>query len=147
MGSEKYILDSRRVMNGTFGEVWFEGEYLAEAKGIDIKDEFNKEEINRVGTLRTGTKVTAISGKGSLTLFKIDSKVIKSLRDFTTGSAAEPRFVIMSRFADPDGLGVEQIVYKGVSFDDLTWIKSELKTVTEIEMPFTYDEVEIRELI
>ena len=53
----------------------------------------------------------------------------------------------MSNLEDPSGLGSERIIYNGVSFDDLTWIKTELGTLGEIELPFTYESVEAVNLI
>lgn len=140
-------LDASKIQNGTFTEVWWEDEYLAEAKAMNAKDEFQKEEIKVAGNMRTKFKIVSITGKGSMTLFKINSNAIKKLREFCKGSAIEPKFTLMSVRNDPSGLGIERIIYNGVSFDDLTWINSELGTPSEVEMPFTYESVETYDLI
>lgn len=141
------ILDATKIQNGTYGEIWWDGEYLCEVKGIDIKDEFEKETIKVVRSMRAKHKVMSIEGKGSLTIYKVNSFAIRKLKDFCTGNVAEPRFTLMSNLEDPSGLGSERIIYNGVSFDDLTWIKTELGTLGEIELPFTYESVEIVSLI
>lgn len=143
----KATLDATKIQNGSYTDIWWDDEYLAEIKAFEAKDEFEKESVKTVGTLRIKHKVTGIEGKGSMTLYKINSLAIKKLRRFCAGSAVEPRFTIMSVLDDPSGLGSERIIYNGVSLDDLTWLKTEVGTLTEIEVPFTYESVEVIDVI
>lgn len=147
--SDKYkeTLDATKIQNGTFTELWWDDEYCAELKGVNAKDEFSKEEIKVARNLRIKYKVSAIGGKGSVTFYKVNSLAIRKLQDFCRGNAVEPKFTIMTVRDDPSGLGMERVIYNGVSFDDLTWINAEVGTLSETEMPFTYESVEASDLI
>ncbi|EEA84831.1 phage tail tube protein [Peptacetobacter hiranonis] len=141
------ILDATKIQSGTYGELWWDSEYMSEAKAIDIKDEFEKESIKVVRDRRVKHKTLAVEGKGSVTLYKINSFAIKKLKDFSLGNAEEPRFTLMTNLDDPSGLGAERLIFNGVMFDDLTWVKTEVGTLGEIELPFTYESVEIVSLV
>ena len=49
----------------------------------------------------------------------------------------EPRFTLIGKLADPDADGVERIVVKNVSFDDLTLMDWEVGAIGQSEHPFT----------
>ena len=70
-------IQSGKVINGTFGEVWVDGDYMAEATGMEAKVTLEKEEVKQSGTLSKGYKVTGIEGKGTLKLNKVTSYFIK----------------------------------------------------------------------
>ena len=40
-----------RVINGTFGEVWVDDDYMAEVTALEAKVSLEKTEVNQVGTL------------------------------------------------------------------------------------------------
>ena len=69
----KNIDTAKRVISGTYGEVWVDGEKIAECTACQAKVEKNKETINLCGQFMTDTKATSASGTGSLTLYKVDS--------------------------------------------------------------------------
>ncbi|MBP3279190.1 MAG: phage portal protein, partial [Butyrivibrio sp.] len=43
------MVEAKRVMSGTFGELWLDNDYVAEATKSQAKVEFNKEEIKMCG--------------------------------------------------------------------------------------------------
>lgn len=131
-------LDERRIINGTHGTVYLEGEELAEVKSFQAKLEFKKEEINVVGKMATGTKYMGYTGKGSIAMHKVNSRMLKLIGNFIK-QGKEPRFTIIAKLADPDSFGVERIAIKNVSFDDLTLFDFEVNTNGSIECPFTFD--------
>ena len=61
-------IDERRIMNGTHGTVFLDGEEVAELKAFQAKLEFQKEEVKIAGKMATGTKYMGYTGKGSLSL-------------------------------------------------------------------------------
>ena len=62
---------AKRVISGTFGEVWLDGEKVAECMGCQGKLAKNKEKIYLCGQLISDHKVMSMDGTGSLTLYKV----------------------------------------------------------------------------
>ena len=74
--------------------------------------------------------------KGSLSLHKVNSRMIKFISD-SIKAGKEPRFTLIGKLADPDADGVERIAVKNVSFDDLTLMDWEVGAIGQSEHPFT----------
>ena len=113
------MVETKRICNGTFGEVWLDGSYVGECYKAQGKVEFNKEVIKQCGTWWTDNKVVGCTGKGSLTLYKVNTrmgiKIAQMIKD-----KKDIRFTVISKLADPDSFGAERVSLTGVSFDDLT---------------------------
>lgn len=112
---------------------------MAEVKAFQAKLEFQKEEVKIAGKMATGTKYMGYSGKGSLTLHKVNSRMIKAIGQ-QIKEGKEPRFTIIGKLADPDSDGVERIAINNVSFDDLTLFDFEVGALGQTECPFTFDD-------
>ena len=67
------IDSARRVISGTWGELWIDGEKVAEVSACQAKVALNKETVNLCGRFMTTHKAMNASGTGSLTLHKVDS--------------------------------------------------------------------------
>lgn len=130
-------MEDRNVINGTWGEVWLDSEYVAECISLQAKIEFTKEDVVSCRRLSKGTKITGWEGKGSFKLKKVNSRMGKKLST-SIKQGKFPTFTVISKLADPDALGVERIVLKGVSFDDLTLMDWEATKNGETEVPFTF---------
>lgn len=139
-------IDERRIINGTHGTVYLEGEELAEVKSFQAKLEFQKEEVKMAGKMATGTKYMGYSGKGSLALHKVNSRMIKAIGQ-QIKEGKEPRFTIIGKLADPDSYGVERIAINNVSFDDLTLFDFEVGALGQTECPFTFTDYDFLDLI
>ena len=139
-------LDERRIINGTFGTVYLDGEELANLKSFQAKLEFKKEEVNIVGKMSSGTKYMGQTGKGSLSLHKVDSKMLKLIGN-SIKQGKEPRFTIIGKLADPDSFGTERVAIKDVSFDDLTIFDFENNVLGSTEHPFTFSDYDILDSI
>ena len=139
-------IDERRIINGTHGTVFLDGEEVAELKAFQAKLEFQKEEVKIAGKMATGTKYMGYSGKGSLQLHKVNSRMIKAIGS-QIKEGKEPRFTIIGKLADPDSNGVERIALNNVSFDDLTLFDFEVGSLGQVECPFTFDDYNFLDLI
>ena len=139
-------IDERKIINGTHGTVFLDGEEVAEVKSFQAKLEFQKEEVKVAGKMATGTKYMGYSGKGSLALHKVNSRMIKAIGQ-QIKEGKEPRFTIIGKLADPDSDGVERIAINNVSFDDLTLFDFEVGAVGQVECPFTFTDMETIDLI
>lgn len=136
---------AKRVISGTFGEVWLDGEKVAECMGCQGKLAKNKEKIYLCGQLISDHKVMSMDGTGSLTLYKVDSGLIQKQSGVQNGE--DQRFTIVSALKDPDSYGAERIAFYNVSFDDLTLADWQRAAVGKVTVPFTFTRYELLDLI
>ncbi|KLU64017.1 phage-like element PBSX protein XkdM [Desulfosporosinus acididurans] len=141
---DSYTAD--QVINGTWGEMWLDGNMMAEVSALQAKVTLKKTAINMCGTLVDGQKVTGMELKGTVKLHKVTSAMIKANSD-AIKSGKTPEHTIVSNLADPQSLGAERIVLKGVMFDELTLIDWEAKKNGEESAPFTYQDWDLLDLI
>ena len=139
------IDSAKRVINGTFGEVWVDGEKIAECTACQLKVSKNKETVNLCGQFMTDTKATSASGAGSLTLYKVDSGFAQKQGDLQNGK--DRRFTVISKLKDPDSYGSERVAAYNVSFDDLTLADWQAATLGTVTTPFTFSRYEFLDMI
>ncbi len=140
------ILDGKRVINGTYGEVWMNGDPLAEAKAIKATVKLSKEKISRCGTIIPAQKVTGIENTGSLRLYKVDSRQAKLAAD-NIRQGKDTQCTIIVKLADPDSEGVERVSLSGVTFDELSLVDFEVGKLGEVEIPFTFEDFQYLDMI
>ena len=64
---------SDQVYNGTYGEVWVNGNYLAETKSFRAEVNCNYEAVPQARDLMDGQKLTGLEGQGELVLFMVSA--------------------------------------------------------------------------
>lgn len=137
---------AKRVISGTFGSCWLEGEKVGECSGLQAKVAFNKEKINLDGQMAEDVKVTSTSCTGSLKLHKVNSRMTKLIgKKIQNGE--DVRFTLISQLKDPDSYGSERVAIYNVSFDDLTLADWERAQVGKVESPFTFTRYEMLDSI
>lgn len=139
-------MDAKRIMNGTWGEIWLDDEYIGECYGLTAKIAFNKESISLPRQLAEDTKVTGWKGTGTVKLYKVNSRMAIKLKEMVK-DGLDLRFTIISKLADPDAAGSERVALKNVSFDDLTLQDWEVKQPGKVESPFTFTNYEFLDSI
>ena len=132
---------AKRVISGTWGEVWLEGDKVSECYGPQAKVSFNKEDIALCGQMASDKKVTSIECTGSLRMHKVTSRMALAIGE-NIRNGKDVRFTIVSKLKDPDAYGAERVVLSNVSFDDLTLADWEAKSVGKVECPFTFTDYE-----
>ena len=132
---------AKRVISGTWGEVWMEGDKVSECYGRQAKVSFNKEDIALCGQMASDKKVTSIECTGSLRMHKVTSRMALAIGE-NIRNGKDVRFTIVSKLKDPDAYGAERVVLSNVSFDDLTLADWEAKSVGKVECPFTFTDYE-----
>lgn len=139
-------LDAKRVINGTYGQVWLDDVQVLETYGLQAKVEKKKEELSICGRPGTETKLIGFTGKGTLKVRKVNSRMGRLLTgDLRKGR--DVRFQIISKLADPDSFGAERIRIKNVSFDDLTLADWEAAKAGAVDIPFTFSDFEYLDMI
>ena len=132
---------AKRVISGTWGEVWLDGDKVSECYGLQAKVSFNKEDIALCGQMASDKKVTSIECTGSLRMHKVTSRMALAIGE-NIRNGKDVRFTIVSKLKDPDAYGAERVVLSNVSFDDLTLADWEAKSVGKVECPFTFTDYE-----
>lgn len=135
-----------QVINGSWGEAWLDGDYLAEIKGLEARIAIEYEDIDRPRRLGKGKKMIGFEGTGTLKLHKVTSRFIKLLSD-NLKAGRQTSFTVISKLDDPDALGAERIMLKNVTLEELTLANWEAKTTGEEEIPFSFDDWEPMDLI
>lgn len=134
-------VDAKRICNGTFGELWLDGDYVGEAYKAQAKIEFNKETIKQCGTFFEDNKIVGCKGTGSVTMHKVNSRMAMKIAEMVKNKQ-DVRFTLISKLADPDSYGAERISLTGVQFDDLTLFDWEAGKPLETEAPFIFTDYE-----
>lgn len=137
---------AKRVVSGTWGEVWLDGDKVSECYGLQAKASFNKEDIALCGQMASDKKVKSIDCTGSLRLHKVTSRMAQAIGE-NIRNGRDVRFTIVSKLKDPDAYGAERVVLRNVSFDDLTLADWEAKSVGKVECPFTFTDYEFLDVI
>ena len=127
------IDSARRVISGTWGELWIDGEKVAEVSACQAKVALNKETVNLCGRFMT-------TGTGSLTLHKVDSGFAQRMEGIKRG--VDRRFTVISKLRDPDSYGAERVALYDVSFDDLTLADWQAAAIGSVTAPFTFSDYE-----
>lgn len=139
-------INTEKIFNGTYGELWLDGEKVAEAYGLEARVELEKEEVPVCGNPGTDTKLMGYKGTGSVKLHRINSRMmLKISEDIKQG--VNPRFQILSAIKANSKAPAERILIKDACFDDLSLANWEAKSKGEIEAPFTFTDWELLDTI
>ena len=130
-----------QVISGTYGKVWWDGELVFEAKGMEASVELQMEAVKQAGRLADGQKMLGYNGTGTLRLHKVFSRAQRKLSD-SIKQGINPEFTLVSELADPAAFGSERIILKNVQFTTLPLVNWELGALGETELPFTFTEWE-----
>lgn len=130
------IDSAKRVMSGTFGELWWDSDLVAECYKFTAKYTNSKEAINLPRQMVEDSKVMGSKGTGSMGLYKVYSRfrdMADAIRD-----GKDVRVTMVSKLDDPDAYGAERVALYGVSLDEVPIVNWERKTVQKDEVPFTF---------
>ena len=139
-------MTGNKIMNGTWGEVWMDHEKVGECTGCQAKMSMTKEDVNICGQMAVDKKVTSVSYTGSLTLNKVNSRMVLAIGE-KIKAGIDPRFLIVSKLDDPDAAGAERMTLSNVSFDDITLADWKAATVGSVEAPFTFTDYHADETV
>lgn len=138
--------DERRAINGTFGQVWLEGELVREATGLKAEVQLEFMDVPMCGSLGKHQKVSGLNGNGSITMTKVNSRMAIKISD-TIKKGKTPVFTIISKLDDPDAYGAERVVLKNCQFSSLTLADWADKQIGSITQPFTFTDWDYLDLI
>lgn len=141
------MLDSTRVINGTYGYVYHDGQWLTNIKSAEATVEITKEEIKRAGTRWTAHKVTGLSGTGTISGYKVTSDFVEQIGEIADDKAGTFITELILKLEDPESYGAYRVRLKGVTFDKIPLLQFEVGTIVEEELPFTFTGYELLDVI
>lgn len=127
------------IINGTFGKVFINGNKLANIKSFEAKLTFEYEEVDLAEDPGKHMRYMGYSGEGTMTLHKVDSGILNLIKD-DIKAGKMPEIMIVGSVSDPSSLGTERVQLNGVTLDEITLLKFELKTLGEEEVPFKFSD-------
>ena len=141
--------NANKVFNGTNGKVYIGDTEMAEAISLEAKVTLDKQEVNSVGVSGKQYKVVGMEGKGTIKLNKVSSFFIKGMSDAIKQNKQPEDVTIHSYIgendAGEDATGSqEEVVLKGVQFDELPLINWETKKLGEESIGFTFTDYEVK---
>jgi predicted DNA-binding ribbon-helix-helix protein len=133
------MLDSTKTINGSFGKMFHDGEWLTNVTKAEATVEISKEEVPRAGTRWIGHKVISLTGSGSMTGYKITNDFVKKIAQVADDNQGSFVTELIMKIDDPENHeGKTYIRLKGVQFDSIPLLSYELNSVVEEETPFTF---------
>lgn len=137
------MLDSSKTINGSFGKMFHDGEWLTNITQAEATIEINKEEINRAGTRWVGHKVTSLTGSGSMTGYRITSDLVRKIAQVSDDNQGSFVTELIMKIDDPENNeGKTRVRLKGVQFDSIPLLSYEVTSIVEEETPFTFSHFE-----
>lgn len=137
---------AEQVINGTYGELWFDGEFLAQVTACKTEIGFKKTAIAQCQNLIDGQKITGLEPKGEIKLHHINSFIMKKV-SAAVKAGKTPTHTIISNLKDPDALGGERVAYYNCVLDKLILTDWEAGKTCEESYAFTFDDWEVMQSI
>ncbi len=128
---------AKRIMSGTWSEIWLDGEEVGEAYGFQAKVGANREKVQLCGNIWEDSKLMSVSGTGTMRIYKVNSRMSIKVAD-ALAKGIDPEFTIVEKQNDPDADGQERVAVKRVRFDDATLADWEAGQIGKVECPFIY---------
>ena len=100
-------LRGNRTLAGTWGEIWVDGELIAELSKIEVKVSANREDVQL--DIDVDSKMTGIKGEFTLTIKKAYTRYNQVLESWKKG--VDLRSQIITKLADPDATNGQQERY------------------------------------
>lgn len=124
--------EAPRVMSGTFGTLYWDGEPVYEVNSFEAKLKVNRETVTFAGEMAEDSKLMGTAGEWSFKVKKIFSrgqtKIASAIKN-----GEDPRCQFIGAVSDPDAYGSERVVLYNCWFGDLTLMSFETGKVMEEE--------------
>lgn len=133
---------SEQVFNGTWGECWIDGDYIAEITACKAEVTLKYSTVSQCQKLQDGQKLTGIEMKGEMKMHKISSYMLKKL-SAAIKAGKTPVATIISNIDDPDASGAERVAYYNCKFDKMILADWEAGKNCEESYSFTFEDYEV----
>lgn len=137
------MMDSSKTLNGAFGTLYHEGEWLTNVTGVEISSEINYEEIMRAGTRKVGHKPTTVTSSGTISSYKLTHNFVKLIAQIMDDKKGAFVTELTTQISDPDNPEAGGFIrLKGVQFNTIPILSYEHGSIVEEELQFVFDDFE-----
>ncbi|MFI8716150.1 phage tail tube protein [Brevibacillus brevis] len=138
--------DPSRVINGTYGRVWVDGELWMEVDEFEAKVTISYEELSFANEGGTFQKAIGWAGEGNMKIKKIYSRVQRKMAA-NVRKGIYPRLNIVGKVADPEAHGAERVSLNDVTISEFMLLKFAQKTTGTEDIPFKFSDYEMVDMI
>lgn len=135
------FLDISRAINGTYGSLYLDGNWETNVTDVTADVNFEWSELKVAGTRWTQNKLVGVSGTGSITGFKVTSKLQLLNMPMTDDRNKSVKTELITKLDDPEAYGFERMRLKNVKFDKMPFGWKVGEVITE-EWPFRFEGIE-----
>lgn len=136
-------LDASRVINGSFGQVYMEGQWLTNFSEMTAEANIEKAKLKLSGDRWARHKLIGLDGTGTMTGFKVTSKLIEFNTPITDNKNKMVKTELISKLSDPEAWGHERVRLKNVMFDKIQLANWKTGAEVNEDWPFTFEEYEL----
>ena len=131
------ILSAQKVASGTYAELWWDGDLIAECHAFESKYSKTKEDVAMCGQFISDSKMTGAKGTGSLSLYKVYRRWKEYAHGVLAGRDVRP--TLIGKVADPDSPdSATRVALYNVSFDEVPLVSFEAGKIIDEQVPFTF---------
>jgi hypothetical protein len=135
-----------RVMSGTHGKLYWDGELIFECNSFEAKLKLNRETVTFAGDMTEDSKLLGTAGEWSAKIKKIFSRgQIKVAQAIKAGR--DPRSQFIGVLNDPDAYGSERVVLNNCWFGDITLMSFETGKLLEEELSGGFTDYDFPDLV
>jgi len=133
------MMDATRVLNGAFGKLHHEGEWLTNVTGVELNIDINYEEIARAGTRVLGHKATTVTMNGTIASYKVTRRFVDAISQILDDSKGAFVTELITEINDPENPEMSGFIrIKGVQFNTIPLLNFEHGSIVEEELQFVY---------
>lgn len=132
------IFNPDRAIHGSYAKLLLDGEWQTNITEAEANVENEKAELNVMGDIWTRHKTGQLKGSGSITGYKVTSKMIEQ---------GFRKYELIISLEDPEAFGYERIRLKNCMSDALQLAGVKAGEIIEEETPFTFEGYEFLDTI
>lgn len=137
---------AKNVINGKYGQVWIDGDLLAEIMSAKAEIGYKTEKISMVGKIADGTKIVGVEPKGEMKIRHVNSFVAKKELEMIKAGKT-PTHTVRIKIDDPDAVGAEEMICYNCVLDKQILADFEDGKTTERTYAFDFDDWDLVESI
>ena len=135
-----------RVMSGTFGMLYWDGDPIFEVNAFEATLKLNREGVTFAGDMMEDSKLTGTAGEFTFKVKKVFSRgQIKLAEEIKRGR--DPRSQLIGKLSDPDAFGSERVVLDNCWFGDLVLMAFESGNLLEEEFTGGFTDFSFPDLV
>lgn len=130
-------LRGNNQINGSWGQVWMDGELVFEVESFEAKVTANRETVN-IG-MDEDSKITSLKGEGTIKVKRVFDRGKKALLE-AWKKGEDPRSTLVGKLKDPGTVGKQssRVSIGNVWFEELTLMQFEQAKKLEDEYKFGF---------